>query len=141
VAAPPIGLRLPDQTVAKRIQVNIADHLGQIGIPIHDDGLVSSPKERTVAPMKPIEPLRVKPVEVPHHAGEIRLRGAQTDMVVIAHQAIGEYLYSPTIMKLTERIEKSFVVSVFEKNLLPGAATVHHVVDSSRGTEYEAAEP
>jgi hypothetical protein len=81
--------------------------------------------------MKPIEPLRVKPVEVPHHAGEIRLRGAQTDMVVIAHQAIGEYLYSPTIMKLTERIEKSFVVSVFEKNLLPGAATVHHVVDSS----------
>lgn len=38
---------------------------------------------------------------------------------------------SPTIVKFTNRVEKSLAVAPFGQNLLPGASTVHHVVDSS----------
>ena len=89
------------------------------------------PKLTAVAPVKPIEALGVQSVEVPHHAGKIPLRCAQTDMVVIAHQAICEDFHLPPIMNFSERVEKRFVVSILEENLLPGASTVHHVVNSS----------
>jgi hypothetical protein len=111
--------------------MDIADHLRQITILVHHDGLVSPPKKRSVATVKPIEPLCVKPIEVLHYAGKIPLRGTQANMIVIAHQAISEYFHSPTIMKFSERSEKSFVVLFLQKSLLPGASTVHHVVDSS----------
>lgn len=132
MAAPPIGLRLPNQACVYRISVDIAHHLGQIGILIHHNRLITPPEKRTVAVVNTVESLSVESIQMPHDAREISVWGTQTDVIVIPHQTVCKEFDSPTVMDFARGLKKGLVVLLVEKDLLPRASPVHDVIDSSR---------
>lgn len=56
---------------------------------LHKNGAEPPLKQMPHLAMAAIEDLRVDPVELPHPAGEIRLRRLNQQMIVIVHQTIG----------------------------------------------------
>lgn len=51
-------------------------------------------------PMPPVVLMGVDPIQVPHDASEVRLRGLNQKVIVIDHQAVGNHAQPPHLMAL-----------------------------------------
>ncbi len=62
---------------------------------------------------------------------KIALRGTQTKVIAVRHQAPAKDFHSPAIVDFTNRIKKDLAILFIEKDFLPRPSAIHHVIDSS----------
>jgi hypothetical protein len=108
--------------------MNIPDQLQQIGVSVQKNRLVPTPKQLPVATVKPVVPLGVNPVDLPHASGYIGIRRLDQEMVVVRHQTIGGNAQIPLLSRFLEKLNKLSVLPIVRKNRLTPPAAVHDVV-------------
>ncbi len=125
---PAILFQVGDLARRDRVLMDIADDRREVPVRLHHDGAVPSAKQRSVAPMPAVVPLRVHPVDVAHDAGQRNLRGLHTQMVVIPQQTVGEDLQAPAGMHLAEALQEGGAIRIGFEDGVGGQAPVHHMV-------------
>lgn len=63
-----------------------------------------------VAAVAAVEGLRVDAVQLPHGAGEVRVRRLQEQVVVVVHEAVGEDVQAVAARYLREDLEEALPV-------------------------------
>jgi hypothetical protein len=112
-----------------RVQVDVAAHFQQVGVAVHQNGLETALEDMAHLAVAAVHALGENAVDVPHQRREIGLPRAQHQVVVIAHQAVGQRAGVEAVEGLGEQVEEeSPVVVVQEDRLLP-VATGGDVVD------------
>jgi hypothetical protein len=75
--------------------------------------------------------LRVDAVELLHKAGKIATAGVDDQMVMVVHQAVGQYHRIETLRCLCDHIEESVAILVIVKDGFAPVATRGDVVNSA----------
>lgn len=78
-----------------------------------------------------VEVLRVHAVEVPHQARQIGLPRAQHEVVVVAHQAIGEHLGVEALHGPPHDLQQTLAIAVVGEDRLAPVAARSDVVDGT----------
>ncbi len=132
VAAPAEGPRVADQPGLHRVPVDVAHHGPEVGVGVDTQGPVPAPEQGAIAAVGPVEPLRVNPIEVAHDPGEGGLRGAEDEVVVGVHEAVGIDLAAPERVGLGHGGQECRPVRGGAEDRLAGKAPVHDVIDGAR---------
>jgi len=77
---------------------------------LDQDRPVATLEEMPVSSVPTVEGLRVHAVQVAHAAGEVRLRGADEQVVVVAHQAVGEAAPGEALERFFEDLQEALPV-------------------------------
>jgi len=80
--------------------MNVATYLQQVARRFYIDRFVPATKQTTVCLPQVIVVLRVNSVYVPHRSRQVSPRGAQQQMIVIAHQTVPMHLQCETLVCL-----------------------------------------
>ncbi len=70
--------------------MNVPREFHGVRLIFHENGLEPALEQRPAPPPAAVEPAGVARVQVVHSGGEVRPRGAQIEMMVVAHQGPGE---------------------------------------------------
>ena len=93
VAAPAVGIGTIDHVGAYRVEVNIATDLQQVAAAVHQSGFEAALEQVARELVAAVECLGVHAVDVARQARQIGFSGADDQVVVVAHQAVGPSMY------------------------------------------------
>ena len=131
VAAPrPVG-RLGHDAGAHRVQFDIAAQRQQIAFAVHHDGVEAPLEHMPHANVAAVERLRVHAVQVPHEARQVRLPRLQHQVIVVAHQAIGQHAGIEAVDSSPQNRQQPMAVGVVGEDLFAPVATRRHVIDGT----------
>jgi len=131
----------PQKMGANRIEMHIiADRL-QIAAPfaLHHQSLVTAAKDMPRRFMAAIQPNRVGAQQPMHAIGQIRMRGFDHQVKMIAHQTIGMHLPIGLLARLGQCLEEILPVHIVHIDVLAPIPTAHHMVDGSRKIDSQLA--
>ena len=113
---------------AHRIKMNIIGHRSEIFALINRQSPVAPLEQMPPNTMTRIEPLRIGTLKPLHPIDQVRLRGLQQKVVMIAHQH--KRVNQPPIAlgNLSERIQKPLAVFCILKDRLLMIPAAHHVI-------------
>jgi len=103
----------------------------QISIPVHQDRLEAPLEQVTHLLVSTVVGLGVDPVDVAHQQGEIALPGVQHEVVVVAHQAVGQGLGIEARECLRYDLQHTLPVQVIDEDVLAPVATGGDVIDGA----------
>src|ERR1041385_5364385 len=101
------------------VEMNVTDQLQKVRVMIDEDGFVAASKQRSISVMRPVESLRVKPVDVTHDSRQISLGSSQEKVIVIFHEAKSEDPDGPTFVSVFNQPQKLPVVTLLFENVAP----------------------
>ncbi len=119
-----------------RIELDIATDLQQIAVPIDKNCLEAPLEQMPDLGMPTVVRLRVDAVELLHQHREIGAARVQHEVVVIAHQAVGQHLRVAALQGLGDDGQENLPVNIIIKDGLPAITARGHVVDRTR--EFDA---
>ena len=73
-----------------RVEVNVANNRCQIAVSVDHNGLIASPKKRTIPLVGSVESLCIHPVNMAHYPLKVTIRCLKSQVVVGFHEAIGK---------------------------------------------------
>jgi hypothetical protein len=84
----------------------------------------------------PVHVLGVEAIDVVHDLGDIAAWCVKDQMIVIAHQAIGEALCAKLLESDDKNHQEAPSIDVVDEDRLPSVAPCHYVID--RAAEYDS---
>jgi len=90
---------------------------------------VTPAKERSAPPVPPVEPPGESPQQPTHAGHEIRLRGFQHEVKVLAHQAPGVELPARLAARFAQGVQESRAILVVALDRLGPDPAIHHMVN------------
>ena len=112
VARPGPVRRRQHQARGHRVALDIAAQRQQIGVAVDKDGLEAALEHNSHQSMAAVEASQVDPVELAHNQRQIRLARVQHQVVVVAHQAVGQNLGVKAVHGLGQDAQEGFAVFV-----------------------------
>jgi hypothetical protein len=123
----------------RRVEFHISAHLPVDRHPGQQNGLETALEQMSHLAVAAVECLLNHTVEVAHHPRQVRAARVQHEVIVIAHQAIGEHLHVKALHTLLQHAEQRSTVAVdLEDRLAPVAARCE-VVDRIRELDAQGA--
>lgn len=129
MAAPAIGLRVVDDAGPHRVQVNVADQLFQVAVPLHQDGSVASLEQMSRSPVLPIDEPGVAAGKDLHEDGEGLCAGLNRHVHVIGHPAIGVQAMLITGQAVSQESLPFAAVFIVEEDGLAAVAAQDNVIE------------
>lgn len=118
------------QLCSQRVAEDVADGGEQVFVLLHEERAVAALEEVAVAAVAAVEALGVDTVQVPHAAGEVRLRRLHEQVVVVRHQAVREPLPAVALAAERECLEEALAVCRVPVDRLALVPTCDDVEDS-----------
>jgi hypothetical protein len=103
MAAPRILCRINRHLRPNRVQVDVADQFGKIGICIDHNCLITPLEQMPYATFAPVYPTRVPSDYTLQNTGERDIPHLQGDVDMISHQAKGMYAKAVTLDTLLKK--------------------------------------
>jgi hypothetical protein len=79
-----------------------------------------------------IEPLGIHAIELSHPFGQIRVRGFDDQMIMIAHQTIGMTAPIEPLTDVGVDLKKGPTIGIIKKDICPSIAARRHMVQRAR---------
>jgi hypothetical protein len=126
-------LQAPDEAVVERVVEDVFDRVGVLLLRL-DQFRPEAPAENVVvAPVALVEGAGVAAVEIAHPVGEVRKRGLDDHVVVVAHQATDVDAPFVAVHDAVEDVEKERAVVVVPDDRRVKVPTRHDVIEGPGG--------
>lgn len=132
IAGPPVRLGPRHDLRPDGIQVDIPAHLQEIGIPVHQEGLVALFEHMAGPAVAPVEIARVAGLERLHQLGEVAAWRLYEEVYVIGQQTVAEQVHLFGGAVLLELVHVDAAVSVVAEHHLPVVPSADDVIDRPR---------
>ena len=113
------------------IEVDVAADLQQIRIFVDEDRLEAPLEEMPHLAMPAVVGLRVDAIDLSHQPGQVRAAGMQDQMIMVAHQAIGQCTGIEAVKGCSNHVQKCPPVLVVVEDRLAPVAPRGNVVNRS----------
>lgn len=122
--------RIPHHSSSHRVEDNVPDHFKEIGILLHQDGLVPPLEQVAEAAMAAIEGLGLDPVQLAHAP-----RGFPPEVneeVVVIHETVGVAPKAVASNHLSQDPEEGKEIDIIQEDRLPRVSPGGDVVQRTR---------
>jgi hypothetical protein len=112
--------------------MDISQNFQEIAVLSDNYCFVSTAKQLSIYPVKPVKALRIHPIDMTHTTGKVAVRSLDQQVVVIGHQAICRHPEIPLLRRFLKNTYKQIIVMAGEENVFSPSATVHNIIPGSR---------